>query len=85
MPNRKKKKRNNVIFLPEGIFPYTIPLPFIVVLRLKRNRYLWWGRINSSKMYLIQDFLMVRWLRLHAPNAGGPISTPGQGFTSHML
>ena len=27
---------------------------------------------------------MVQWLRLHAPNAGGPGSTSGQGTRSHM-
>ena len=27
---------------------------------------------------------MVQWLRLHAPNAGGPGSVPGQGTRSHM-
>ena len=31
------------------------------------------------------DFLMVQWLRLHAPNAGGLGSIPGQGTRSHML
>ncbi|TEA34221.1 hypothetical protein DBR06_SOUSAS2710098, partial [Sousa chinensis] len=28
--------------------------------------------------------LVVQWLRLHAPNAGGPGSIPGQGTKSHM-
>ena len=28
---------------------------------------------------------MVQWLRLHAPNAGGLGSIPGQGTRSHML
>ena len=28
--------------------------------------------------------LVVQWLRLLAPNAGGPGSTPGQGTSSHM-
>ena len=27
---------------------------------------------------------MVQWLRLHAPNAGGPGLIPGQGTRSHM-
>ena len=27
---------------------------------------------------------MVQWLRLHAPNAGGPGSIPGQGARSHV-
>ena len=27
---------------------------------------------------------VVRWLRLHSPNAGGPGSIPGQGTRSHM-
>ena len=30
-------------------------------------------------------FLVVQWLRLHAPNAGGPGSIPGQGTRSLML
>ena len=29
--------------------------------------------------------LLVQWLRLSAPNAGGPGSIPGQGTRSHML
>ena len=29
--------------------------------------------------------LVVQWLRLCAPNAGGPGSVPGQGIRSHML
>ena len=28
---------------------------------------------------------MVQWLRLHAPNAGGPGLIPDQGTRSHML
>ncbi|TEA23206.1 hypothetical protein DBR06_SOUSAS5510012, partial [Sousa chinensis] len=28
--------------------------------------------------------LVVQWLRLRTPNAGGPDSTPGQGTRSHM-
>ena len=28
---------------------------------------------------------MVQWLRLHAPNAGGPGLIPGQGTRSRML
>ena len=29
--------------------------------------------------------MVVLWLRLHSPNAGGPGSFPGQGTRSHML
>ena len=29
--------------------------------------------------------LLVKWLRLHAPNAGGPGLIPDQGSRSHML
>ena len=28
--------------------------------------------------------LVVQWIRLYAPNAGGPGSIPGQGTRSHM-
>ena len=30
-------------------------------------------------------FLVVQWLRLHVPNAGGTGSIPGQGTRPHML
>ncbi|TEA37188.1 hypothetical protein DBR06_SOUSAS210422, partial [Sousa chinensis] len=29
--------------------------------------------------------LVVQWLRLHTPSAGGPGLIPGQGTRSHML
>ena len=41
-------------------------------------------RIPESQEYL-GAFLAVQWLRLHAPNAGGWGSIPGQGTRSHML
>ena len=28
--------------------------------------------------------LVVQWLKLHSPNAGGPDPIPGQGIRSHM-
>ena len=37
------------------------------------------------EMYESGIFLVVQWLRLHAPNAGGPGSTPGQGTRSQLL
>ena len=33
----------------------------------------------------LEKSLAVQWLKLHAPNAGGPGSIPGQGTRSHML
>ena len=42
------------------------------------------GCIPESQEYL-GAFLAVQWLRLHAPNAGGWGSIPGQGTRSHML
>ena len=30
-------------------------------------------------------FLVIQWLRLHTPNAGGLDSIPGQGTRSHIL
>ena len=41
---------------------------------LKKNKAGGWG-----------DFPVVQWLRLHAPNTGGPSSILGQGTRSHML
>ena len=36
------------------------------------------------KVYCVGTSLVVQWLKLHAPNAGGPGLTPGQGTRSHM-
>ena len=54
------------------------------------------GRLNSNnkktldpvlnmKVKMHRNFLMVQWLRLQAPNVGGPDSIPSQGTRSHML
>ena len=40
--------------------------------------------INEGKMISLRDFQAVQWLRLYAPNARGPGSTPGQETGSHM-
>ena len=46
------------------------------------------NKINLLKIYIkfiyLGTSLVVHWLRLHAPNAGGPGSIPGQGTRSHM-
>ena len=39
----------------------------------------------QDKKNKIGTSLVVQWLRLHAPNAGGPRSIPGQGTRSRML
>ena len=39
--------------------------------------------INEGEMISLRDFQAVQWLRLHAPNARGPGSTPTQGTRSH--
>ena len=39
----------------------------------------------ASKRILRGTSLVVQWLRLHTPNAGGPGLIPGQGNRSHML
>ena len=36
-------------------------------------------------MVEVETSLVVQWLRLHAPNAGGPSLIPGQGTRSHVL
>ena len=36
------------------------------------------------KYWAIGTSLVAQWVRLHAPNAGGPGSIPGQGTRSHM-
>ena len=40
---------------------------------------------NLMRIPLTQDSSVVQWLRLHAPNAVGRGSIPGQGTRSHML
>ena len=39
-----------------------------------------WGQVNVVfKVSHVWTYLAVQWLRLHASNAGGPCSIPGQG------
>ena len=40
------------------------------------------GEHTIPKVYR-ESFLVVQWLRLHAPNVGGPVLIPGQG--THVL
>ena len=40
---------------------------------------------KRSKEICFRTSPVVQWLRLHAPNAGGLGSIPGQGTKSHML
>ena len=42
-------------------------------------------REKQIKIKYSGTFLVVQWLRLQAPNAGGLGSIPGQGTRSHML
>ena len=41
------------------------------------------GRLNE--IIHIGSSLVIQWLRLHTPNAGGPGLIAGQGTRSHML
>ena len=49
-----------------------------------------WGGETTGRIHIPQQrgtrgtFPVVQGLRLHAPNAGGPGLTPGQGTRSHM-
>ena len=45
-----------------------------------------WKNLNSClvKNLISGTSLVVQWLRLHAPNAGGQGSIPGQGTRAHM-
>ena len=38
----------------------------------------------TLNFYFLGTSLVVQWLRLHSPSAGGPGSIPGQGTRSHM-
>ena len=42
------------------------------------------GEQTMPKVYR-ESFVVVQWLRLHVPNAGGPVSIPGQGTRARML
>ena len=49
-----------------------------------------WRTMLTSGIYILKGIeegtsLVVHWLRLRAPNAGGLGSIPGQGTRSHML
>ena len=43
------------------------------------------GKIYGPNLRSPGTSLVVQWLRLHTPNAGGQGSIPGQGTRSHML
>ena len=40
---------------------------------------------NSNNKDIHGTYLVVQWVRLHAPNAGGPGLIPGRGTRSRML
>ena len=57
----------------------------LVILQPAQSSPLAKERIQSDiKMIHQGTSLVVQWLGLHAPNAGGPGSIPGQGTRSHM-
>ena len=63
--------------------------PFAIHLKLsQRCLLIGYILIKNKKFFLKSEVggtsLMVQWLRLSAPNAGGPGSNPGQGTRSHM-
>ena len=39
---------------------------------------------HTFQNHTLRTSLVVQWLRLHNPNAGGPGSIPGQGTRSHV-
>ena len=44
------------------------------------------NRLTDTENKLMETFLVVQWLRLHAPNAGGTGLIPGLGkLRSHKL
>ena len=43
------------------------------------------GQMSRFKIHICGTFLVVQWLRLHAPNAGGQGLILDQGTKSHML
>ena len=57
---------------------------------LKKDHCFYPGTVcfKRSKKYILKDSsrtsLVVQWVRLHAPNAGGLGSIPGQGTGCHM-
>ena len=55
---------------------YKFPVPFPDLLYQNLQDLLKFAWVGTS--------LVVQWLRLHAPNAGGTGLIPGQGTRSHM-
>ena len=51
---------------------------------LRNQRGLWLGCREEKKVAGEGTSLVLQWLRLRAPNAGGPGSIPGQGTGPHM-
>ena len=50
----------------------------------KNGKVSWQLREDADLKEMAGTFLMVQRIRLHASNAGGPGSIPGQGTRSHM-
>ena len=49
------------------------------------DRGAWWAAFRGvAKSWTCKDCVVVQWLRLCAPSAGGPGSIPGQGTGCHM-
>ena len=96
-----KTQQGQVIHLPSAerrqfrahmpVGKWTQKLLFLSLSRMW-DQSLFYGSDNQDKS-LTSDFkihilgisLVVQWLRLLAPNAGGPGSIPDQGTRSHML
>ena len=60
-----------------GLSPYRHLRVFVCLFVLPEGFLKNWSLFGTS--------LVVQWLRLQAPNAGGQGSIPGQGTRSHML
>ena len=83
-PNTKRQNRNNVVnkFNKDcKTGPHTHTQ---ILKKKKKKRFLENSCFKGRTKRLIETFLVVWWLRLHAANAGGPSLIPGQAARSCM-
>ena len=68
--------------LEQAFFPYTTGTHLVSLNWNSLSSYIITNAIQETRT---GTPLVIQWLRLHGPNAGGPDVIPGQGARSHML